>query len=122
MFLLLLLIVELEINSSKWLDAVENVENGELVATQVPTESPPKAVPLSPPSGQKPPPGTGDAANGDAPANGDVVADKGKDKDKAKDTPETKPQVSLVKLFSYADRSDKLFMFIGTLAACIHAW
>lgn len=31
-------------------------------------------------------------------------------------------QVPLRKLFSYADSNDKLFMFIGTLAACIHAW
>lgn len=32
------------------------------------------------------------------------------------------PQVPLAKLFSYADKRDKVFMLLGTLAAVIQGW
>lgn len=32
------------------------------------------------------------------------------------------PQVPLGKLFSFADKRDKIFMLVGTLAAAIQAW
>ncbi|CBJ28571.1 conserved unknown protein [Ectocarpus siliculosus] len=41
--------------------------------------------------------------------------------DDSKAKPEPKPQVSIAKLFSYADGRDKLYMFVGIIAAAIHA-
>lgn len=92
----------------------DSVEDGAVVATRVSTESPTQAVPLTPPSSQKKSPPVNGGAGA---ANGDVSVDKAGGKEKA----EAKPQVPLGKLFSYADSNDKLFMAIGTLAACLHA-
>ncbi|CAN0287525.1 unnamed protein product [Ectocarpus sp. 6 AP-2014] len=41
--------------------------------------------------------------------------------DDSKAKPEPKPQVSIAKLFSYADGKDKLYMFVGIIAAAIHS-
>ncbi|CAN0440393.1 unnamed protein product, partial [Ectocarpus sp. 12 AP-2014] len=51
-------------------------------------------------------------------ANAGPKADKPSD---SKAKPEPKPQVSIAKLFSYADGKDKLYMFVGVIAAAIHS-
>ncbi|CAM9323517.1 unnamed protein product [Pylaiella littoralis] len=87
-----------------------------LVAGSPPKEEPAMAVAA--------PPSKTDQNGGDMEAK-KMIANAGPSAEKSagsKAKPDPQPQVSIAKLFSYADGRDKLYMFIGTVAAVIHSF